>query len=83
MPFCCDRCWVHFDTNEALEAHQEAPLGGQCTIKEGERPKGITPDVESSVRIKSRVKRNHTESEKWNAIYGLLFPGETVPTPCE
>jgi hypothetical protein len=42
---------------------------------------GLTPDQEK--RLKSRKKQpGMTETARWVDIYKILFPNESIPTPC-
>jgi hypothetical protein len=44
---------------------------------------GFELDVEAKLRRRQRATHDHTDDERWKAIYGLLFPGEDVPSPCK
>jgi hypothetical protein len=75
---------MQFDTPDALEMHQRLPPDAQCEVHNGQRPEGITPDIETRLRnIKWRVRPDHPEAEKWKEIYRLLFPGEHLPMMCK
>jgi hypothetical protein len=44
---------------------------------------GFELDVKAKLRRRQKVTRDHTDIERWKAIYMLLFPGEDVPSPCK
>jgi hypothetical protein len=43
--------------------------------------KGITEEEETKLR--SRKRKKMTEPERWEEMYGVIFPGEDVPEACE
>jgi len=44
---------------------------------------GIDRVKEEKLRARKKRKPNQTELDKWDAVYGILFPGEALPPPCE
>ena len=65
----------------SLDTHLRAePV---CQAVEGERIEGFDLDVEEKIRRKKKDFPNQTDADKWRTIYSLLFPTDTVPSPCE
>ena len=74
----CPRCFEGFDKPEQLKAHQRA--SDPCELRE-RAPDAITEEQEKQLR--TRAKPNSSEEMKWEDIYRIIFPGETVPSPCK
>jgi hypothetical protein len=65
----------------SLDTHLRAePV---CQAVEGEPIEGFDLDVEEKIRRKKKDFPNQTDADKWRTIYSLLFPTDTVPSPCE
>jgi hypothetical protein len=81
VPIQCKRCWQTFKTDAALDAH--ITVVNICALQTGQAAEGLTSDQEK--RLKSRKKSSPDQSEeaRWKEIYGILFPNEHVPNPCE
>lgn len=81
VPIQCKRCWQTFKTDAALDAH--ITVINICSLQTGQAAEGLTSDQEK--RLKSRKKSSPDQSEeaRWKEIYGILFPNEVVPNPCE
>jgi hypothetical protein len=82
-PIYCDRCKQIFDTSAALESHRSVPnveFFQDCEYTDVPKPAGITPDIRE--RLRPRWRKVPT-LEKWDRIYSILFPDETIPLPCK
>ena len=53
-----------------------------CEVKEGQPVEGITSDIEKQLKSRKKIHRDQSEAERWQEIYGILFPMEEVPSPC-
>lgn len=71
---CCERRKTVFVDNAPYQAH----LRQQCTFKEVDVPEWISHQTRLALAKKS--KPQHSESEKWFEIWGLLFPGTPPPS---
>jgi hypothetical protein len=54
-----------------------------CELNTNELQEGINDDTEKRLRSRKKAHREQTENERWVEIYGVLFPGEDVPSCCE
>lgn len=67
-----------FNAQELLNEHLRST---RCDIKAFVPLKSITDEIEK--KLKSRKKLNLGPAERWKEIYRLIFPNESVPSPCE
>lgn len=82
-PQLCLRCYRTFQSERSLAEHQnETERCAQVlNIPEIE---GITPEQETQLKSKKRIKGEDSEERKWECVYLILFPGETeIPSPCK
>lgn len=79
----CKRCWKIFDTNELKDQHTTVPANQICEAVPGEPPEGVTPNQVSELRSRGKPYSKLSESERWNEIFRLLFPGANIPSPCK
>ncbi|KAH9212801.1 hypothetical protein DL95DRAFT_410862 [Leptodontidium sp. 2 PMI_412] len=80
VPYC-KRCWKIFDTNELKDQHTTVPANQICEAVSGEPPEGVTPNQVSELRSRAKPYSKLSESERWNEIFRLLFPGANIPSP--
>ncbi|KAL1882362.1 hypothetical protein VTK73DRAFT_1921 [Phialemonium thermophilum] len=73
----CHRCYKPFEDEGVLRGHLRADK--PCFIQ-NENPfvDMFSIETEKKLRVRSRAKE---DAEKWKEIYGILFPGEPVPSP--
>jgi hypothetical protein len=50
---------------------------------EGQPVEGFELDVEAKLKRRRKATRDETGVERWEAIYKLLFPDESVPSSCK
>ncbi|KAK4222885.1 hypothetical protein QBC38DRAFT_518214 [Podospora fimiseda] len=71
----CQRCFLCFENEETLRNHVEGPI---CNLREhGFRGRYMTNGQQEQVNRRSNTK--HTETEKWYAIWDILFPEQDKP----
>ncbi|KAI0549916.1 hypothetical protein F4679DRAFT_584149 [Xylaria curta] len=80
--FRCVRCWECFDSEQNYIDHHRALV--PCELGEREPVEGF--DANQERQLQSRKKKSHivSETEKWNAVYQILFPhvsSDNIPTP--
>lgn len=46
-------------------------------------PSDLTAQQEKQLKQKRYATRHQSEEEKWREVYRILFPGESIPSPCE
>lgn len=44
---------------------------------------GFELDVEEKLKRRRKTAADQTDAERWEEIYRLLFPGQSVPSPCK
>jgi hypothetical protein len=44
---------------------------------------GFDLDVEAKLKRRRKTTPDQTDTERWEEIYRLLFPGEDIPFPCK
>ncbi|KAK6852896.1 hypothetical protein PG995_011447 [Apiospora arundinis] len=71
----CEKCKAVFAESIQLQAHLEHE---QCQWRGLEVLEGITHQQRSSLTKKSKTQ--HSESERWFAIWKLIFPGRQSPS---
>lgn len=76
----CGRCDEVFEDEECLQRHQNTEKPCERNEKKVER-NGITSDQERQLRSKKRRRGENTEEEKWQGIYRILFPKDTIIPP--
>lgn len=57
-----------------------------CKVNLDVSPEGITTEQEKALKSKKRSARSATangDTDKWNEIYGILFPNEKIPSACK
>lgn len=76
----CENCRQTFENVEPLRLSPDAELERACDHSHPLKSTGtITPAMAGDLKERWR---NATPPEKWNRIYGILFPNETiVPLP--
>ncbi|KAF4627619.1 hypothetical protein G7Y89_g10534 [Cudoniella acicularis] len=79
--FQCQRCKELFKNQEDLNSHSLALKA--CDINSKEPAEGILVNGNIEKRLRSRKKAHpgQTEKERWQEMYGILFPMEAVPNP--
>ncbi|KAI1750832.1 hypothetical protein F4782DRAFT_532116 [Xylaria castorea] len=80
--FRCVRCWQCFDSEQNYVDHQRALVS--CELGEREPVEGF--DTNQERQLRSRKKKSHivSETDKWNAVYQILFPhvsSDKIPSP--
>ncbi|KAI1737003.1 hypothetical protein F4680DRAFT_236392 [Xylaria scruposa] len=80
--FRCVRCWECFDSEQNYVDHQRALI--PCELGERGPVEGF--DANQERQLRSRKKKSHivSETDKWNAIYQILFPhvsSDSIPSP--
>jgi hypothetical protein len=81
VPIQCKRCWQTFKTGAALDAH--LTVINICPLQAGETAEGLTSDQEKRLKSRKKSSPDQGEEARWKEIYGILFPNEVVPNPCE
>jgi hypothetical protein len=76
----CPRCKISFDTEGELEQHVLAPAS--CDLRSSAPIEGITIKMKEQLQCRKKAHPGQTETERWEQIYQILFPNETVPSPC-
>ncbi|CAG8952860.1 hypothetical protein HYFRA_00007574 [Hymenoscyphus fraxineus] len=75
----CPRCKSVFESEEALEAHN---MGEErCEAAPDKQVDGMTRKMRDQIRNRKKPYPGQTDGEKWENIYKILFPNETVPDP--
>jgi hypothetical protein len=82
LPYC-KRCWKVFETEELLDSHATVPASSICEVLPGNPPEGITPKQMLELKSKAKPYSNQNEADRWKKIFRLLFPDESVPSPCK
>ncbi|KAI0454375.1 hypothetical protein F5B21DRAFT_504475 [Xylaria acuta] len=82
--FRCARCWECFDSEQNYIDHQRALV--PCELELGERESVEGFDADQERQLRSRKKKSHivSETDKWNAVYQILFPHvllDKIPSP--
>jgi hypothetical protein len=54
-----------------------------CKLLEVVQQDGITNEMVEKLRSKKKAHRDQSEEDRWKEIYQILFPGESVPSPCK
>jgi hypothetical protein len=54
-----------------------------CKLKPFVSAEGITSAVEKQLRSRKKAHASQTQEQRWKEIYGLLFPMDSVPSPCK
>ena len=82
MPLHCKRCYQVFSKQPLLDSHIYAEQ--RCS----KRPtplifEGIDDDQHGLLKCRTGLS-NMNEREKWENVYRILFPEDTIiPDPCE
>ncbi|KAK6828375.1 hypothetical protein PG987_011716 [Apiospora arundinis] len=71
----CGRCKMVFVEDLALQVHLKQ---GKCCWRGPEMLEGISHQQRNALTKKS--KPQHSESEKWFAIWEIIFPGQQCPS---
>jgi len=77
----CQRCKQVFRKASDLVAHSMLP--DSCPIRDGNGPADISAQQELQLKSKKYASRYQSEETKWVEVFGILFPGEQVPSPCK
>lgn len=80
-PHRCTRCMARFNSDAQLRDHLRAEV--PCKVNLDVSPEGITTEQEKALKSKKRSARSATangDTDKWNEIYGILFPNEKIPS---
>ncbi|KAI1128480.1 hypothetical protein F5Y10DRAFT_175176 [Nemania abortiva] len=79
---CCPRCNLCFENDKELQVHLRADE--PCKKSRIAPEEGIDQDTERKLRERKRHNSGQTETQRWNDIYLLLFPGadrNAIPSP--
>src|ERR1700753_3256095 len=85
-PVQCPRCWSTMSSESVLREHlNQDPI---CERTEIGPEDGVTSENSKSFQKAKRdlirnLGRYLTREENWRLLYEILFPGETVPSPCK
>ena len=81
--FYCPRCCKIFTDSSTRDGHIRDISSDPCEAKPGIILDGITDAQEALLRKKTKRKSSATDSEteKWNEIWHVIFPGEEPPSP--
>jgi len=79
--FQCERCGDSFKNEDFMKQHSMAIKA--CQLKPFEYMEGITNVIEKQLRSRKKAHTNQTPEERWRDIYRILFPMESVPSPCK
>jgi hypothetical protein len=84
LPSFCSRCYQVFEDEDDLRDHLTVDDDQRCAVLDKiNRPQGYTKKQEKELRARKSVV-GKSESELWNQMYMILFPGEeSIPTPCK
>ncbi|KUJ14490.1 uncharacterized protein LY89DRAFT_784428 [Mollisia scopiformis] len=77
----CQRCNGIFDDENQLDDHINAD---EAFIRVQSLPggvDGINRLLKELIQPRTRLFQGHTEEQKWEYIYGLIFPGAPLPSP--
>jgi hypothetical protein len=77
----CPRCSLRFRDQQGLKTHLRSKA--VCDYVVGQPVEGFELDVEEKIRSRRKTAADQTDAERWEEIYRLLFPGESVPLPCK
>ncbi|KAI3327835.1 hypothetical protein HD806DRAFT_336567 [Xylariaceae sp. AK1471] len=78
----CPRCNSCFENDKELQAHLR--LDEPCKKSNVVLEEGIDQDTERKLRERKRHNSGQTETQRWNEMYLLLFPGadrNAIPSP--
>ncbi|KAI0102393.1 hypothetical protein GGR51DRAFT_562565 [Nemania sp. FL0031] len=78
----CPRCNLCFENDKELQVHLRADE--PCKKSSIAPEEGIDQDTERKLRERKRHNSGQTETQRWNDIYLLLFPGadrNAIPSP--
>ncbi|TRX88380.1 hypothetical protein FHL15_010756 [Xylaria flabelliformis] len=78
----CPRCNLCFENDKELQVHLRADE--PCKKSNVAPEEGIDQDTERKLRERKRHNSGQTETQRWNDIYLLLFPGadrNAIPSP--
>jgi hypothetical protein len=78
----CQRCKAIFETEEFLDQHIEGIEGCQSNAL-AQAVEGIDKKLKSQMQCRKKTFAGQTQTERWRELYGILFPGEAVPSPCK
>ncbi|KAK3989059.1 hypothetical protein QBC44DRAFT_370430 [Cladorrhinum sp. PSN332] len=81
LPIYCRRCGDQFTSDEDLETHSRAAQA--CAVRTFDKPEGFTKDQERLLK-KKRKSESSDDSDKWRAMYRILFPDDDendIPSP--
>ncbi|KAH0545448.1 hypothetical protein FGG08_000449 [Glutinoglossum americanum] len=77
-PIQCTRCCSTFNHQSELDGHVRDI--NRCDLRPQEPVEGITAEIEKRLRSRKKSSPDQDEESKWKAIYGIIFPGEPIPT---
>jgi hypothetical protein len=80
-PILCRRCQLLFKTKKDLTEHirKQSPCEMQPQLV-----KWISPEEIKSLKDHERAPKGQSKGERWEYIYGILFPEElNIPSPCK
>ncbi|KAH6708791.1 hypothetical protein BKA61DRAFT_678648 [Leptodontidium sp. MPI-SDFR-AT-0119] len=75
----CPRCSLQFRDQKALKTHLRSIA--VCNYVAGQPVEGFELDVEEKLKRRRKTAADQTDAERWEEIYRLLFPGQSVPSP--
>ncbi|KAI0407940.1 hypothetical protein F4802DRAFT_594878 [Xylaria palmicola] len=78
----CPRCNSRFENDKELQVHLRADE--PCKKSNVAPEEGIDQDTERKLRERKKHNSGQTETQRWNEIYLLLFPGadrNAIPSP--
>jgi hypothetical protein len=74
LPIYCPTCSETFSSEDLRDEHVRAL---NCTMKAPAKWEGITASQRE--QLNKRSPSTNSAVENWNAVYQILFPGDTVP----
>jgi hypothetical protein len=74
LPIYCPTCSETFSSEDLRDEHVRAL---NCTMKPPAKWEGITASQRE--QLNKRLPSTNSAVENWNAVYQILFPGDTVP----
>lgn len=75
----CQQCKSKFETRTIFNNHTNDQ--STCVKSDAVTLPGITKQQEVQLRKRQRVSKDCSEEDKWNIMYGILFPGGGDSSP--
>lgn len=80
-PIQCKRCWLTMKTEKELEEHVRAQ---EPCLMQPQLVQWVPRDKVEALKDRKKACQSQNEEERWNYVYGLLFPEDlSLPSPCE